>query len=273
MKLLRIALTAIYFVCPSALAWGNEGHRISGYIASALLTESARAQLRELVGTDDLAGIATLLDDERDALEQRAPGSSRWHYENRQVCAYPSSKPQCPNGQCVTRQIALFTRIAGDAGADRHSRSEAIQGLTHLLGDLHQPLHLSDNNDRGGNDVRVRLPGEKKPRNLHEAWDTRFVRMNVGRRDERRYAASLLERYSDRHSLWMQGDVQTWATETFTLADEHAYRALPHFACGSRQETIELTAPYVEQARALIEEQIAKSGARLAHVLNQALSR
>ncbi len=41
------------------------------------------------------------------------------------------------------------------------------------MGDLHQPLHASDNHDRGGNEVRVVLNGEYK--NLHAVWDTDVV--------------------------------------------------------------------------------------------------
>ena len=31
----------------------------------------------------------------------------------------------------------------------------ALKFLLHLVGDLHQPLHCADNNDRGGNSVKV----------------------------------------------------------------------------------------------------------------------
>jgi len=262
------------FANPTAHAWGNEGHRISGYVATALLTESARSQLNELIGTDDLAAVSTLLDAERESLEQRIPGSSRWHYENRQVCSRQSTgKPQCPNGQCITQQIERFKSIARDAGNSRERRAEAVRGLAHLIGDLHQPLHLSDNNDRGGNELRVLLSHEKKTRNLHEVWDTQLVRMNLRRRDERRYAQSLLTSYAERQMQWLQGDTQNWATETFDIAGKHTYGALPRFACGLQQDVIDLSPDYIEESRALVAEQLAKSGIRLAHVLNQILKR
>jgi len=277
MKRTRAALAVVlasHFVGATAHAWGNEGHRISGYIANALLTESVRSQLHELIGTDDLATVATLLDEERDLLEQRIPGSSRWHYENRQVCTRrATSKPECPKGQCITRQIERFASIGGNPSHSREQRADAVRGLAHLVGDLHQPLHLSDNNDRGGNELQVLLPDEKKARNLHEVWDTRIVRMNLRRRNEHRYALSLLARFSDRQANWSQGDTQSWAAETFAIANQHAYKALPSFVCGTQPGVIELSPAYVDQARALAEEQLAKAGIRLAYLLNQTLVR
>ena len=137
-------------------AWGNEGHRITGYIANSLLTDATRAQLRALVGTDDLAQIATWMDDEREALKQRLPDSSRWHYENRAVCDQASTVRPCPKGHCITQQIDRSTAVLANRGATVAQRADAVRILVHLLGDLHQPQHLVDDHDRGGNDVWVR---------------------------------------------------------------------------------------------------------------------
>jgi hypothetical protein len=263
-----LAVTA----CANAHAWGDQGHRITGHIASALLTDAARSQLQKLIGTDDLSQIATILDDEREQMEQRIPGSSSWHYENRQVCPRTStSKAECPKGQCITRQIERFVNTLSDAQNSRAAQSDALRGLAHLLGDLHQPLHVSDNNDRGGNDLLVILPGEKKSRNLHEVWDTRLVRMNLRRRNEQRYALALLATFSARQTEWSQGGVVFWADETYRLSKERAYNALPQFACGVKPSSITLTDPYVLLARETVEMQLAKAGVRLATVLNAAL--
>jgi hypothetical protein len=267
-----VALLAIA-ACASAHAWGDQGHRITGHIASALLTDAARSQLQKLTGTNDLSQIATILDDERDKLEQRIPGSSRWHYENRQVCPRTSaSKAECPNGQCITRQIERFVQTLNDAHSSRAAQTDAVRSLAHLLGDLHQPLHVSDNNDRGGNDLPVLLPGEKKSRNLHEVWDTRLVRMNLRRRNEQRYALELLANFSARQSEWSQGGFALWADETYRLSKERAYHALPQFTCGVKASAITLTDSYVTQARETVEMQLAKAGIRLASVLNAALN-
>jgi hypothetical protein len=47
-----------------------------------------------------------------------------------------------------------------------------------LNSDIHQPLHVSFEDDRGGNGVLVM--GECSTSNLHSAWDTCLVTKAVG---------------------------------------------------------------------------------------------
>jgi hypothetical protein len=260
----------------SAYAWGDEGHRITGYIANTYLSDATKLQLRALVGTDDLAQIATWMDDERETLNQRWPGSSRWHYENREACGNTELERSCPHGQCITRQIAHSTNTLQDPTATIAQRADAVRILVHLLGDLHQPLHLSDNNDRGGNDVWVYLPREKSPRRLHEVWDTRLVHMNTNRRDDRSYAGILATRFQTERSGWEIGSVDQWAADTALLAKTYAYAPLPGFTCQiapDHSTTTALPTDYIQNARSVIDVQLAKAGARIATVLNQALGK
>jgi hypothetical protein len=261
----------------TAYAWGDEGHRITGYVANALLSDTTRQRLRALVGTDDLAQIATWMDDEREALNQRLPGSSRWHYENRPACDEDRGTARvCPNGQCLTRQIERSTIALQNRDARVAQRAEAVRILVHLLGDLHQPLHLIDNNDRGGNDVLVRLPREHDPRRLHEVWDTRFVHMNTNRRSEEDYGSMLVARFQSEFGSWELGSVDQWAADTYQLAKLHAYSPLPGFACGNTNSPAAITvlpASYIQDARGIVDAQLAKAGVRIAVVLNRALGK
>ena len=45
--------------------------------------------------------------------------------------------------------------------------------LIHLVGDIHQPLHVGRFEDRGGNDIKVKFFG--KQTNLHRLWDTDMI--------------------------------------------------------------------------------------------------
>ncbi|MGK4566446.1 S1/P1 nuclease [Flavobacterium sp. 3HN19-14] len=45
--------------------------------------------------------------------------------------------------------------------------------LFHLIGDLHQPLHVGYPGDKGGNDVKILFNGH--PSNLHSVWDTEII--------------------------------------------------------------------------------------------------
>jgi len=45
--------------------------------------------------------------------------------------------------------------------------------IFHLVGDIHQPLHVGYPEDRGGNDISVR--SAKFSANLHSSWDTEII--------------------------------------------------------------------------------------------------
>lgn len=267
------ALIAIGVFCWPAIAggWGDEGHRITGHIARALLSEAARAEVRALLGHDDLAAIATQLDDQREAIERRHPGAARWHYENRSVC---TATIACPQGHCLTRQLERLRAVLRDRGAPRERRKEALIFVVHLLGDLHQPLHLADNQDRGGNDTWVRLPHDREPRRLHAVWDTQLVRRLLKGQPVQAFARDLLKQVSTQRTEWTQGDIEAWAQETQHLG-ARAYRMLPQFACPTRSSgshtPIALSESYVTAATHLVAEQLAKAGVRMAAELNAAL--
>jgi hypothetical protein len=260
----------------SAHAWGDEGHRITGFIANTYLSDAARAQLLTLVSTDNLALIATWMDDERDLLNQSLPGSSRWHYENRLACAPTlNAAPPCPQGQCITQQIERWSKVLQNRDESVAHRADAVRILVHLIGDLHQPLHLIDNNDRGGNDVLVRLPRQKEPRRLHEVWDARVLHSNLRRRGTESYARILDERFATQRVEWQRGTVEDWARETHLLGRD-AYQRLPNFACRSAKDPAEavtdLPLAYIDAAKPIIDTQLAKAGMRMAWILNAALT-
>src|SRR5262247_2034812 len=89
--------------CPgTARAWGSPGHRITGYIATAQLTQTTSTAVKDILGTDDLSTAATYMDDRKSQLEAKYPTSRKWHYNNRPVCAPNAPFSQyCDSGDCV----------------------------------------------------------------------------------------------------------------------------------------------------------------------------
>ena len=53
-----------------------------------------------------------------------------------------------------------------------------MEEVAHFVGDMHQPLHAADNNDRGGNSSHVMVQGHAS--NLHHVWDTEVLENAVG---------------------------------------------------------------------------------------------
>ena len=72
---------------------------------------------------------------------------------------------------------------------------------------------------------------------------------------------------------WQRGQAGAWIAESHKLAKTDAYGKLPGFACSDdgSPERVQLTEEYVSDAETIIPEQLAKAGARIAHVLNRTI--
>jgi len=135
--------------------------------------------------------------------------------------------------------------------------------LIHFVGDMHQPLHSSDNHDKGGNDVHVIFHGQ--PGNLHGLWDSGLLG-RIGKEDELFGRLSAVS--ARRRRKFAKGTVSDWAEEAHKLAQQMVYGKLPQGAAGA---PVEISADYERRADPVIELQIERAGARLAMVLNQDL--
>jgi nuclease S1 len=125
----------------------------------------------------------------------------------------------------------------------------AVYVLTHIVGDIHQSLHAADNNDVGGNEVKVRLPWGKNAK-LHGAWDTDFVERLYGGKNELTVAKQLVTKFAMKKSEWQKGSASVWVAETHDLAVKITYEKLPGFACGADPEQTRIPLPqdYVDAA-------------------------
>jgi hypothetical protein len=258
-RLLTLALLGALSAAGAASAWGPTGHRVVGQIAADHLGEAARREVAALLG-QSLAEASTWADDVRDDPEWKR--LDPYHYVNLDPARGRFAR--CPDRGCVVDGIRDAVAILGDQTMAREERATALRLLIHFAGDLHQPLHVSHREDRGGNDVAVAWFGE--PSNLHWVWDTGIVREALGRRWssiagelERRIANSEL----GDPDTWRAGDVVDWTHETYRLSVEVVYPSSPPGARLGRE--------YAREHRRLVETQLAKAGVRLAALIESAL--
>jgi hypothetical protein len=74
---------------------------------------------------------------------------------------------------CIVEKIQEFRAILGDPKRSVEDRRVALRFVVHLLGDLHQPLHVGDNGDSGGNRTQVRFFARGS--NMHRVWDSDII--------------------------------------------------------------------------------------------------
>jgi hypothetical protein len=200
MAVLRIlSLLMLAVASQRALAWGDDGHKAIALIAEKYLEPAVKTKIEAMLKADpdnlaphDLPSEATWADKYRDSNGRRDhyEQTQNWHFVDLEIndpdiTVACFGRPALPPGTlasngppkaCVVDKIAQFAAELKDPETDFEERLFALKFLLHFIGDLHQPLHSADNNDRGGNSVKVLADGvSSTARPLHGLWDTQFV--------------------------------------------------------------------------------------------------
>lgn len=188
---------------------------------------------------------------------------ARWHFVNVEVCQ--AAAPQCKDDQCAPAQLERsITALQRDPRGPDAARE--IRIITHLVADLHQPLHAADNHDAGGNGLAIENRRCRDGQcSLHEYWDTQLVKMLTRGARLSDVAAQLASVAPPQSSETLRP--WDWAAESNRLAVSYAYR-FQGFSCGAARPA-ELTPEYDRAAVAVVAQQLAKAGRRLAAVLNE----
>ena len=218
------------------------------------LTPAARSQVRELIGSDSaFAAAAVWADQVRPTLPETAP----WHFVNVPLDASGYDRARdCRRGDCVVEAIRYFRWVLADTSAPRGVRIEALKFLIHFVGDLHQPLHVGERGDRGGNDYAVTFRGRET--NLHSVWDSGLLDWAEWSEDQ--LVAELGRRGQQLGPA--ADDLDAWTAESHRLSREHAYPD-----GDQRRLESDFARPRVELAVT----QLARSAQRLALLLNRTL--
>jgi len=285
---LALALTANVAQPRTALAWGDDGHKVVALIAQSFLESDVRKRVNALLAADtdsltahDIASAATWADKFRDSNTGGARQKTRqWHFVDIEINAPDLdaacfNHPPIPSGtvasdgpadDCVVDKIQEFAAELADSKTDPEEQIVALKFLLHFVGDLHQPLHSSDDNDRGGNNKKVSASGFRAG-NLHHFWDTEFV--NQLETDPKSIASDLIGHISkDQIKTWQAGSPSDWAMDSFKVAKADTYGQLPE---PGPRGTFRLSEEYVTTAVDDVAQQLSKAGVRLAFVLNSAL--
>lgn len=262
-RLLPIVAALVAGGVAPAWAWGPLGHRLAGKLAEKHLTPQAKAAVAELLEPGETLAEASTWPDEH---RRDVKGSGPWHYvdvpleEDRYDDRFAGEAPEKGN---IVPRIREFRAILKDRRRPLAERRFALRFLAHLVEDLHMPLHVGENHDRGGNDTQIQFFDQGT--NLHRLWDSdMLVRAEA---DEGKWLEVLarMDTHEARARV-MSGRVEDWATESLRAARE-AYK---NPATGRRiTKGTKLGEPYQQANLPVARRRVYRSGIRLAMVLNE----
>jgi hypothetical protein len=260
-------------------AWGQTGHRVIAEIAQARLSPAAKQEIEAILGRDTLSRISTWPDEIRNDPEERFKHTLAWHFIDIPDGQTVATARRSPHGDALSA-LERMEKTLRDRSADRSGKRYALSFLVHLVADVHQPLHVGNTRDRGGNLCFVRYLGE--PTNLHALWDVGLI--DTVKTSVTAYARFLRRTTSEQEARsWARGTYADW------IAESQAYRAqvyppptrsqegagnLDYCAVASEHEIDDAAKPslgyaYYRQHRALLDRRLAQAGVRLALTLDR----
>jgi len=234
------------------MVWSKTGHRVIGEVAQAHLTRKAEKAISELLDGQSLAAVSNFADEiKADTLYRKF---NAWHYLNIPPGKkYKDIEPSV-YGDLVTGINECISVIKNE-NSSKADKAFYLKMLVHLVGDLHQPMHLGRLEDKGGNDIQVQW--FKDGSNLHKVWDSNLIQQNGMSYTE--LAASLPKLSKKQKKAMQEGDILLWVEESHLIADE-LYESV------EVGEKLFYRYGYIWWPT--VEKQLQKGGLRLAKVLN-----
>lgn len=171
----RFLFLALVFVSLTVSAitiddWGPTGHRTVGEIAEKHLTNRAKRKIDKLLKGESLAFVSTYMDEIKS--DRKYDKYKPWHYVNMPFeMRYEDSKKNS-KGDLITGINHCISVLKSKTSSDKDKRFY-LKFLVHLIGDMHQPLHIGRAEDWGGNKIQVQWHG--KGSNIHRVWDENIL--------------------------------------------------------------------------------------------------
>lgn len=277
--LLMAAVCASFLGSTSAsYAWGDLGHQVVCEIAYRELTPTTRSVVDGLMASDDdfhsFAQACVFPDHPRIRAGE--------HFVNLQRTASAIGVDSCP-----TTDTCVVTAIETDARGlatmtDKGRQLILLKSIGHWVGDIHQPLHVSYEDDRGGNNINVTTPCEGS---LHGVWDSCIIEEKIGN-DYRSIATGLsAEIQASDRARWIatsldEKTIVGWANESYAIATEPSvgYCVKEGTTCQYDSTRVNFSTPkktvatddaYLAKQAPVVRQRLKMAGVRLGDLLNR----
>ncbi|WP_299754852.1 S1/P1 nuclease [uncultured Pontibacter sp.] len=249
-------LTSIFFLClmltGQVFAWGQNGHRAVGLVAEQHLSKKAKKKVMQVLENNSLAEVSVWMDDIKS--DSTYDHTHDWHWVTIQDGETYEQSEKNPNGD-VLGKIEELSKVLKSGKLTKAQEQEYLKYLVHLVGDIHQPLHVGTGDDQGGNQVKVQW--FYQPSNLHRVWDTDMIAgKNLSFTEIVRF---LGEPDKAQVKQWQSDSVRDWANESMS------YRPRVY----NLPEDKKISYSYAYENYSLVEQRLLQAGVRLAGLLNE----
>lgn len=276
---MKTFILAAVLVTTNAFAWGPTGHRAVGAVAEKNLDPAVALKIYKILGGSSLSKVSNWPDEIKSEPETYSH-TYNWHYTDWKDEDHNHDETNS-SGKLLTsinEQIAVLK----NAESPVEKKAFAIKFIVHLIGDLHQPLHVGNGLDRGGNSCKVQF--HKKETNLHALWDEGMIDFtNLSFTELANYVAQ--GRTREEVMSWRTGTVLDWALEskqlrntiypqdntTSTTTNMSVKQYCRTDVVVTAADMPKLAYEYSYKFVPVVEKRIFQAGIRLAVVLNEAL--
>ena len=212
MRTLLVILFALTISYESS-GWGQTGHRVIGMIAEYHLSKKAKKNIRNILQGQSVAMVSNFMDEIKS--DNKYDNLAPWHY-----CTIPDGKTYeeegTPDEGDIIYAMELFLEELETKNFSIEDEAFALKCLIHLMADIHQPLHVGNGTDRGGNQTEVEYFWRKS--NLHRVWDTGII--DAQNLSYTEYTDWIHHVDEQKMKTWSQSGILDWAYESMSYRDQ-----------------------------------------------------
>jgi hypothetical protein len=243
-------------ICFALISWGFKGHKAIATIAYNHLHFNVSPLVENTLHGQSMSDVASWADEVRNNPEYKE--TAPWHFINLPVgLNFDEFEKAVKNDQNPNLYNAIIKceELLSQKGGEAKEKEDALKFLIHLIGDAHQPMHISRKEDKGGNTIQVRFEGNGT--NLHSLWDTKLID-HEGFTDQE--IANKYDTISkEQETRWQSDPLIVWLWESYQISTKLYAEVESNKIIDER---------YYDTHIQIIHQRIEQAGVRLAGVLN-----
>lgn len=272
----NFGLVCLLLVSQVSFGWGLTGHRIVGGLAQKHITNHARTEVSRVLSGYQLQDVSNWADEIKSDHSVFYKSLRQWHYmdlaNEKQLDEQPTD--QWPEDLHRALDFTI-SRLKKRVFTKDLTEEVLLRLLIHLVADAHQPLHVGNGQDRGGNTCYVRWFYSKWTMSLHSVWDSKLI--DVYKLSYSEYVDYLNHIPPEMKKQWQKASVKDWLRESSRLhkqiyPQEKGVK-ISDYCVKSRsmvnfKKTPKLGYAYQNRVRPILNQRLAQAGVRLAGVIN-----